>query len=517
MSALRAVLGIAAPERRRFLLGTALGALASLATVGLLACSGALIDKAALRPPLYTLTVLMAAVQLLALGRGPLRYAERLTSHDAALGALGRVRLWLYDQIAPRSPAGLGRWRRGDLLARATTDVDLLQDVYLRGVAPLATAAVTSLVTVAVVTAVLPTAGLVLGVTLLGGTALAAAVAWVRRRTLGAGEAEVRGALAADVVELLAAAPDLVAFGCHGAYLERCLAADDALTRRARRRAWTDGAVAATVTVCTGAAVIGLLAVGAAAVADHRLPAWAIAVLPLAALGAFEVVGPAAGAVGRLADHVEAAERLVSVAEIPVPVVDPPHPAPPSAGSDVAVVDAVLRYGPDRPAALCGLDLDVPEGRRVAVVGPSGAGKSSLVNVLLRFWPLESGQATLDGTDLCALAQDDVRGRTGWVAQDTHLFPTTIGANVALARPGASHEELVSAVRAAQLGPFVDRLPDGLDTPVGERGRGSRGASASAWLWPEPSWPARPSSCWTNPRAASTVRRRPDSSTMCWP
>ena len=102
--------------------------------MGLLACSGALIDKAALRPPLYTLTLLMAAVQLLALSRGPLRYAERLVSHDAALGALGRVRLWLYDQIAPRSPAGVAGWRDGDLLARATADVDLLQDVYLRGV-----------------------------------------------------------------------------------------------------------------------------------------------------------------------------------------------------------------------------------------------------------------------------------------------------------------------------------------------------------------------------------------------
>ena len=132
------MLRIGAPDGRRFALSTALGTAAALCTVGLLACSGALIDKAALRPPLYTLTLLMAAVQLLALGRGPLRYAERLVSHDAALGALGRVRLWVYDQIAPRSPAGVAGWRNGDLLARATADVDLLQDVYLRGVAPLA-------------------------------------------------------------------------------------------------------------------------------------------------------------------------------------------------------------------------------------------------------------------------------------------------------------------------------------------------------------------------------------------
>jgi len=195
------VLRIGAPDRRRFLAGTALGTAAALCTVGLLACSGALIDKAALRPPLYTLTLLMAAVQLLALGRGPLRYAERLVSHDAALGALGRVRLWLYDQVAPRSPAGVAGWRSGDLLARATADVELLQDVYLRGVAPLATALVTTVVTIAAVGLVLPAGALVLGACLVVGTVAASGLAWVRRRRLGAGEGALRGALAADVVD----------------------------------------------------------------------------------------------------------------------------------------------------------------------------------------------------------------------------------------------------------------------------------------------------------------------------
>ena len=113
MSELLAVVRIAAPDRRRFAGAIALGTLAALATVGLLACSGALIDRSALRPPLSTLTVLMAAVQLLALARGPLRYAERLTSHDAALSALGRVRLWLFDRMAPRSPAALAAWASG--------------------------------------------------------------------------------------------------------------------------------------------------------------------------------------------------------------------------------------------------------------------------------------------------------------------------------------------------------------------------------------------------------------------
>jgi thiol reductant ABC exporter CydC subunit len=464
------ILRIGAPDLRRFLLGTALGTAAALCTVGLLACSGALIDKAALRPPLYTLTLLMAAVQLLALGRGPLRYAERLVSHDAALGALGRVRLWLYDQVAPRSPAGIAGWRNGDLLARATADVDLLQDVYLRGVAPLVTALVTSVLTVGAVALLLPTGGLVLGACLVVGTGAASGLAWVRRRRLGTGEGALRGALAADVVELLAAAPDLVAMGRDEEYLERVLATDAALERRARRRSWSDGAVAAAVVAATGAAVIGTLVAATAAIAAHQLPASMVAVLPLVALGTFEVVLPAADAVSRLADHTEAAERLLSVAELDVPVVDPVDPAPLPDGIGIGTEDAVLRYRADGPRALDGLDLEVVPGRRVAVVGPSGAGKSSIVNVLLRFWELESGRARLGGTALDRLRQDDVRSRIGWVGQEAHLFPTTISGNIAVARPGASADDIAAAARGAQLGPWIDSLPLGLDTPVGERG-----------------------------------------------
>ncbi len=467
------ILRIGAPDMRRFLLGTALGTAAALCTVGLLASSGALIDKAALRPPLDTLTLLMAAVQLLALGRGPLRYAERLVSHDAALGALGRVRLWLYDQVVPRSPAGIAGWRNGDLLARATADVDLLQDVYLRGVAPLVTAVVTALVTVGAVALVLPAAGLVLAACLLAGTAGASALAWSRQRpggNGGTGERALRGALAADVVELLSAAPDLVAMGRDEEYLGRVLAAGAELERRARRRSWSDGAAAAVVVAATGAAVVGTLVAATDAISTHRLPAFMVAVLPMTALGVFDVVLPAADAVSRLADHTEAAQRLVSVADLDVPVVDPDEPAPLPDGTGVGLENAVLRYRPDGPRVLDGLDLEVAPGRRVAVVGPSGAGKSSIVNVLLRFWSLESGTARLGGAPLDTLRQVDVRSRIGWVGQDAHLFPTTIGGNIAVARPGASPDEVAAAARAAQLGPWIDALPLGLDTPVGERG-----------------------------------------------
>jgi ATP-binding cassette subfamily C protein CydC len=470
LATLRALLKIAAPARARFVLSIALGAGAAMSTVALMACSGELIDRAALRPPLYTLTVLMASVQIFALARGPLRYGERIFSHDAALRAIGRLRLWLYDEIEPRSPAALGDWRSGDLLSRATADVDSLQDLVLRGLSPVAVGTVTSLFAVALVAIILPTGGLVLAACLTSALGLSSWAAWIRQRRLGAKEAALRGQLSADVVELLVGAPDLIAFGRDEEYLERALAHDEALSQLARRRSWTAGAVSAIAVACNGVALIGLFAVAVPAFDAHRLPGYMLAVLALVSFGAFEIVTPFADAVSRLSHHLAAARRVLGIDELPVPVRDPTDPLGPPEGTDIALEDAFLRYGPDRPYALDGLTMSVPAGKRVALVGPSGAGKSSVVNTLLRFWALEAGRASLGGSPLERLSQKTSRQMIAWVAQDTHLFNTTIRANIALARPEASADEIAEAARAAQLGEFIESLPTGLDTEIGEQG-----------------------------------------------
>jgi ABC-type multidrug transport system fused ATPase/permease subunit len=161
---------------------------------------------------------------------------------------------------------------------------------------------------------------------------------------------------------------------------------------------------------------------------------------------------------------------VLAIADLPTPVVDPLDPVAEPTATDVRLNNAKLRYGADHPWALDGLTMAVPAGSRVALVGPSGAGKSSVVNTLLRFWALESGQAMLGGTPVDRLCQETPRHMIAWVAQDTHLFNTTIRENIALARPEASEAEITAAARAAQLGDWIDSLPDGLDTKVGEQG-----------------------------------------------
>src|SRR5271155_1918272 len=140
MKAIRRILDEPGTPYGRLALAGLLGLAAAAATIGLLAGSGYILGRAASRPGLGALVGILAGVEVLAFLRGPLRYAERLVGHDAALRALGRWRVWLYDCLTPRVPAALSGWRSGDLLNRAIDDVDTLQDLYLRSLLPVAVA-----------------------------------------------------------------------------------------------------------------------------------------------------------------------------------------------------------------------------------------------------------------------------------------------------------------------------------------------------------------------------------------
>jgi thiol reductant ABC exporter CydC subunit len=466
---LRRVLADPATPTARLALAGLLGLASAAATIGLLAGSGYVVGRAALRPGLGAIAGILAAVEVLAFLRGPLRYTERLVGHDAALRALTRWRVWLYDRLTPRVPAALAGWRSGDLLARAIDDVDALQDLYLRTLLPVAIAAGAAVVGTVAVGVILPWAALALGLPLAVALVVPAVVSW--RRSGDDELAALSGALSAQVVDALEGTPELLAFGADGAVLD----AVEELGRRAdaleRRHARLATGCALVIALCLAVAVTGVLALGVAAVHAHHLGQVMVAVLPLAALATFEMVPGVPVAVGRALGVRASADRLFALEEVPVPVVDPARPQDLAPGvPEIAFEDASLRYDTGLPRALDGVSLRVPAGGRVAVTGSSGAGKSSLVTALLRYWPLESGTLALGGTDVALLAQRDTRAACALADQRAQLFAGTLRANLTLARPGASDDEIDGALVAAQLRDWVATLPDGLDTPVGEDG-----------------------------------------------
>jgi ATP-binding cassette subfamily B protein len=138
-------------------------------------------------------------------------------------------------------------------------------------------------------------------------------------------------------------------------------------------------------------------------------------------------------------------------------------------GPVIRFEDVSFHYDPDRPI-LKGVSFEVPAGKTVAIVGPTGAGKSTISRLLFRFYDVTGGRVTIDGQDLREVTQESLRSAIGMVPQDTVLFNDTIGYNIEYGRPGASAEEVKEAARMAQVAGFIETLPKGYDTPVGERG-----------------------------------------------
>jgi ATP-binding cassette, subfamily C, bacterial CydC len=470
--ALRRVLSAPGTPRSRLALAGLLGLASAAATIGLLAGSGYVVGRAALRPGLDALVGILASIEVLAFLRGPLRYAERLIGHDAALRALTQWRIWLYDCLADRVPAAFASWRSGDLLTRAVDDVDALGDLYLRTLLPVAVAVAAAILGTVVEGLVLPVAALALGIPLALALIVPAALI-LGRANHDSNSADLAGQLTAQVVDVIHGAPDLIAFGADGAAFEQLTHLADRADAADRRVAATARAATLIVQLCLGAALVAVLAVTVAAVHAHHLDRVMVAVLPLTVLGTFEPVPLLSGALSRALSVERSADRLFQLGDVPVPVSDPAPAVTSTLDPGVPAVradGASLRYGPDLPLALDGVTLDLPAGSSLAVTGSSGAGKSSLINALLRFWPLESGHIEFNGGDAGRYRQADVRALFALVDQSAHLFGGTLRANLTLGRPDAGEDEITAALAAAQLDDWVAGLPEGLETEVGDDG-----------------------------------------------
>jgi ATP-binding cassette, subfamily C, bacterial CydC len=213
-----------------------------------------------------------------------------------------------------------------------------------------------------------------------------------------------------------------------------------------------------------------------AAVGHGTLTRVPLAVLTLTALASFEAVTLMPAAALALGSARASARRIGAILDAPDPVVDPLAPRPlPAAPLHVRLSGVQVRYEPDGPLALDGFDLDLPPGRRVALIGPSGAGKSTVAAVLLRFRDPVGGSITLNGADLASYGAEAARTVVGGCPQDPHIFDASIRANLRLARPGATDDELADAAARARLLSWIQSLPRGWDTPVGTHGAATSG------------------------------------------
>lgn len=475
--AVRPIAQVFARHLPRLGLGTLAGTAAAAAAIGLMSLSGWFISAAAaagLAPAtayLFNFFLPSIGVRLFAVLRTAARYGERVLTHDATLRVLEDLRVWFYRRIEPLAPSGLWRFRSGDLLNRIVADIDALDHLYLRALSPAAVALLISMLAFFLLAAFDSRSALTLWwlMALAGGgvSVAAAAAAGAAGRRIALSSAELRS----HAIEGLQGLAELLVFGAAGPHQERVRRIQSDLIAGQRRMAYIRGASAGAMHLLSGAAVLAALFLGSGLVAAGRLNGDTLALVALASAAAFESVFglPAAfqffsrtrAACGRLVEIV-AAEPTVGFKET-----GGAWPA----RADLAFDAVSFRYRPELPWALDEVSFRVPAGRCMAIVGESGAGKSTLVNLLVRFYDPSSGGILIGGADIRSLSETDLRRMIVVVSQQSHLFCATVRENLLLSKPNAGAAELQAALAAARLDDFVARLPDGLDTWIGEAGR----------------------------------------------
>ena len=454
-------------------LGVILAIVTLLASIGLLTLSGWFLSAAAVVgvAGLYSFNYMLpaAGVRGAAIIRTAGRYFERLVSHDATFRVLQHLRVTTFSKLLPLSPAGLSRFRQGELLNRVVADVDTLDHLYLRVISPL----VGALVVIIVVTIGLSVLDIPLALTL-GGIMLATLIIlpplfYRAGKPTGENLTQLRGQYRQQLTIWLQGQAELTIFGASQRYREQMENTELSWHDAQRRQSDLTAASQALMLLIGAIAVLVMLWLASGGVGDNSQPGALIALFVFCALAAFEALAPVTGAFQHLGQVIASAVRITQITDCQPEVQFPQFSTPAPTAVNLRLQDVAFTY-PDQPQkALDGVSLSVAAGEHVAVLGRTGCGKSTLLQLLTRAWDPQHGEIFLNETPLNQYGESVLRGSISMVPQRVHLFSATLRDNLLLAAPQASDEALADVLTRTGLEKLLH--DSGLNAWLGEGGR----------------------------------------------
>lgn len=473
----RALLREAQVTPRRIALSIGTGTLALGSAVGLAAIAAWLIAKAAQMPSPADLAVAAVAVRTFGIGRGVFRYLERLVSHETALSGVVALRAGTYDRVAASGASTVLSLKRGDIVARMGADIDAMGDAVVRSIVPLGVAATVSLLSVVIVTACLPVAGLALALCLLAAAALSGLATWRASRLAADAGSKAATRIATATLEAIDGAIENKVWGTADAAAaelkEAGIDAELAAEVAARPSGWS----AAALQAAQGVALIASVWLAVEAARSGGLAPTAAAVVALLPLSAFEAVSAVPGASLQAFRSAVAARRVLAIAPA-APAASSPAVST-EAGADPA--DAVATESAPfesvsleaLSAAWPGMTPTVPvtatlsPGGALGIVGRSGIGKTTLLLTIAGALDPHSGKALINGVPSGAHTLGSVIAVT---PEDAHVFGTSVLENLRVAKGDLTEAQALAALSAVGLSPWLDAQPDGLDTQIGSGG-----------------------------------------------
>ncbi len=454
-------------------LGVVLAILTLLASIGLLTLSGWFLSASAVAgfAGLYSFNYMLpaAGVRGTAIARTAGRYFERLVSHDATFRVLQHLRIFTFSKLLPLSPAGLARFRQGDLLNRVVADVDTLDHLYLRVISPL----VGAFVVIVVVTLGLCMLDVPLALTL-GGIMLLTLLLlpplfYRAGKATGEKLTRLRGDYRQQLTSWLQGQAELTIFGASRRYRARMESTELSWHEAQRRQSELTALSQALMLLIGGFAVIAMLWMAAGGVGGNTQPGALIALFVFCALAAFEALAPVTGAFQHLGQVIASAVRITQIVEqTPEVHFKEGHSVVPDSVA-VQLTEVTFAYEGQTQNALDGINLTVQAGQHVAILGRTGCGKSTLLQLLTRAWDPRQGQILFNTTPLTDFNEQTLRKIVSVVPQRVHLFSATLRDNLLLASPTASDEALCAVLEQVGLHKLLE--DDGLNAWLGEGGR----------------------------------------------
>lgn len=454
-------------------LGVVLAIVTLLASIGLLTLSGWFLSASAVVgvAGIYSFNYMLpaAGVRGAAIIRTAGRYFERLVSHDATFRVLQHLRVFTFSKLLPLSPAGLARFRQGELLNRVVADVDTLDHLYLRVISPL----IGALVVIVVVTAGLSILDVTLALTL-GGIMLVTLLVLpplFYRAGKPAGESitQMRGQYRQQLTAWLQGQAELMLFSASDRYRKQLEKTEQRWQDAQRRQAELTALSQALMLLIGGVAVVAMLWLTSAGVGGNSQPGALIALFVFCALAAFEALAPVTGAFQHLGQVIASARRITQITG-QQPEVTFAAGEGQAFGQVSLTLNQVTFSYPQQPSpALENISLQVGAGENIAILGRTGCGKSTLLQLLTRAWDPANGEISLNDQPLTRLNEATLRQAMSVVPQRVHLFSATLRDNLSLAAPGASDIQLMKALERVGLEKLLE--DSGLNAWLGEGGR----------------------------------------------
>lgn len=456
--------------RGRIFFSMLIGLMAAGLGVARLALLGWLIGRVFAGDTLSQLTMPIVAIGGVMILRGVFEHWRTMVAHKTAAQVQKHLRRTLFDRIAALGPAYVGKQRSGALTLSLVDGVEQLETYFGQYLPQLMVSFLTPIFIFAFVAWIdLPVAAVLFAFAMI---ALFLPAAWHSYDVANSKSRQVAYAsFAAEFLDSIQGLATLKAFGQSGPRAE-------SLAFKARdlfqRTMWVLGTNVLSRGITDCAITIGAaagLVLGASRVVSGDMELAGLLIILMMGVEIFRPMRELRNVLHQGMVGMSAAQGLYAILDATSDVEDvPANPAASTLEPSIAFENVVFRYPGARRLVHQGLDFSVAAGERIGVVGPSGCGKSSVVRLLLRFFDPEQGRITLGGIDLRELSFEQIRRDISVVNQDTFLFHGTVGENIRMGRPYASQYDVIEAARAANIHGFIDGLPEGYETVIGEKG-----------------------------------------------